>query len=49
MTLKEFRKYILPQLEVAKELGVLTRSLEKEIVDTYKEKKKNRKKEENLC
>lgn len=42
MSLKEFRKYILPQLEVAKELGVLTRSLEKEIVDTYKELKRRK-------
>lgn len=42
MTLKEFRKYILPQLEVAKELGVLTRSLEKEIVDTYIQIKKQK-------
>ncbi len=42
MSLKEFRKYILPQLKAAKELGVLTYSMEKEIVDTYKELKRRK-------
>lgn len=42
MSLKEFRKYILPQLKAAKELGVLTYSMEKEIVDTYIQIKKQK-------